>query len=160
MTKVILAIILFLLILTPVFLPSEYAFALSGGSPEVDVTNKIKKQWKGSQSGYTFPSKFIIQTEVQWSEIWDKVHRFRLPKPALPKIDFENEMVIAVFMGVQKSGGYDIRIIDIIEAEKEILVHVKVREPPPGTVQTMALTQPYHIVVIQKRPFPIRFIHP
>lgn len=132
--------------------------AISEGGPERGEKIRIEKEWKGLQSGYTFPSKFIIETEVQWEEVWDKIHRFRLPRPELPKIDFETEMVIAVFMGVQKSGSYDIRIVEILQAEKEIRVMVRQREPSPDTVQTMALTQPYHVVVIEKSPLPIRFI--
>jgi len=151
---------LFLLILIPVFLFGENTIALSGGGPEAGAKIQIENDWQGSQSGYTFPSKFIIETDVQWREVWDKVHRFRLPRPELPKIDFENEMVIAVFIGVQKSGGYDIRITEIIETEEDITVMVKEKKPSPGTVQTMALTQPYHIVLIKRRPLPIRFIFP
>jgi hypothetical protein len=157
MTKKASGITLFLLIFTAAFLLSKPAIALSGGGPDTGGKIRIEREWKGSQSGYTFPSKYIIETDVQWGEVWDKVHRFRHPKPALPEIDFKNETVIAVFMGVKKSGGYDIFITEIIETEKEINVMVKERKPSPDTVQIMVLTQPYHIVVIKKRPLPIRF---
>jgi hypothetical protein len=147
-------------ILLPIFLLTMHTSALSEGGPETGAKIKIEKEWKGSQSGYTFPLKFFIETEVQWREVWDKVHRFRIPRPELPEIDFKNETALAVFMGVQKSGGYDIKISEIIKTEKAIKVIVKESKPPPDTVQTMALTQPFHIIVIEKLPLPIRFAHP
>jgi len=88
------------------------------------------------------------------------VYLLRLPKPAVPKIDFEKEMVIAVFMGERKSGGYEIKITKIIKTEKEIVVEVEEKEPPRESLQSMALTQPYHIAVIKSSPLPVRFQHP
>lgn len=129
----------------------------SGGKEEVKKAIKIKREWKGYNCGYTEPSKLVIKTEEQWREVWGKVHRLQLPMPGLPKIDFEKEMVIAVFMGEQKSGGYEIEITSVTETEEEIVVEVVERKPPPESLRTMVLTQPFHIVVVEKSPLPVRF---
>ena len=81
----------------------------------------------------------------------------RLPRPELPKIDFEKEMVVAIFMGERSSGGYEIEIINIIKTEKQIVIEVEEEEPPPESLRTMALTQPYHIVVIKRYTRPVVF---
>jgi len=120
-------------------------------------TITIQQEWKGYHCGYTEPSTLVIQTEDGWKEVWQRVHRLRLPRPELPQIDFQKEMIIAVFMGKRSSGGYDIEIVRITETREEILVDVKEKEPPPGSLRTMALTQPYHIVVIRRSPLPVRF---
>lgn len=143
--------------LIAVFLQSKNTFAISGVIPETGAKVKIEKEWKGYNCGYYEPSRVVIYTEDQWKEIWEKVHALRLPRPQLPKIDFEKKMVVAVFMGNRSSGGYEIEIIKISKTEKEIVVEVKEKEPPPESLQTMVLTQPYHIVVIKKSLLPVKF---
>lgn len=143
-----------------IFLCSENAFALSGTRSETGVKIKIENEWKGYHCGYTEPSRLVIKAEDRWKEVWGKVHRLRLPRPELPEIDFEKEMVVAVFMGMRKSGGYEIEIIKITKTEEEIVAVVKEKESPSDSLQTMALTQPYHIVVIKRSSLPVRFQHP
>lgn len=84
----------------------------------------------------------------------------RLPRPELPEIDFEKEMVVAIFMGERSSGGYEIEIINIIKTEKQIAIEVEEEEPPPESLRTMVFTQPYHIVVIKRYSLPVVFQHP
>lgn len=118
---------------------------------------KIRQQWKGLYCGYREPTRLVIKTEDQWREVWEKLRFLRLPRPELPKIDFEKEMVVAVFMGECTSGGYSIEIINIIRTEEEIVVVVEEKEPLPESLRTMALTQPYHVVVVKRSPLPVRF---
>ncbi len=140
-----------------IILSSEYTFALSGIRAEPGVKIKIEREWKGHNCGYTEPSRLVIKTGDQWREIWKKVNALKLPRPELPKIDFEKEMVVAIFMGERSSGGYKIEIINIIKTEKQIVIEVEEEEPPPESLRTMALTQPYHIVVIKRYPLPVVF---
>ncbi len=146
-------------IVIALLLHSENTFALSGMMPKT-VKIEIQKEWKGYHCGYTEPSRVVIYTEDQWKEIWEKVHILRLPRPGLPKIDFEKNMVVAVFMGKRSEGGYEIEITKINKTEEEIIVEVKEKEPPPGSLRTMALPQPYHIVVIKRSLLPVRFQYP
>jgi len=111
---------------------------------------KIEREWKGIRCGYKEPLRLVIKSEDQWREVWKKIHHLQLPTPELLVVDFEKEMVIAVFMGERKSGGYEIEIKKIVEREKEFIVEVEEREPPPESMQTQAFTQPYHLIVIQK----------
>ncbi len=143
-----------------IILSSEYTFALSAIRAEPAVKIKIEREWKGHNCGYTEPSRLVIKTGDQWREIWKKVNALRLPRPELPKIDFEKEMVVAIFMGERSSGGYKIEIININKTEKQIVIEVEEEEPPPESLRTMAFTQPYHIVVIKRCPLQVVFQHP
>ena len=64
-------------------------------------------------------------------------------------------MVIAVFMGEQHTGGYAIRINDIIEHEKMIQVNVVLIKPKPGSGRTMMITQPNMMVVMPRSKKPV-----
>jgi len=147
-------------IVVAIVLNVEECCALSKEKQEVKKTIGVEKEWKGYHCGYTKAARLVIKTEDRWKEVWGKVHRLRLPQQELPKIDFQKEMVIAVFMGERKSGGYEIEIRKIIKTEKEIVVEVEEKEPSPESLQSMALTQPYHIVVVKSSPLPVKFQHP
>lgn len=140
-----------------IFLCSKNAFVLSATMPEAEANIKIEQEWKGYYCGYSQSLKQGIYTQSQWKETWEKAHSLILPKPELPRIDFEKEMVIAVFMGEQNSGGYEIIIKEITMTDKEVIVKVEEKTPAAETLNTMALTQPYHIAVIAKSSFSVRF---
>ena len=136
----------------------QTAYAVSGITPKIaTIRLKIEKQWKGNYSGFTKPARLLIYTQDQWKEVWEKINSLRLPKPELPSIDFKKKLVIAVFMGEHQGGGYDIEIIDILKKEKEIIVVVDEKEPSSDSLQTMALTSPYHVVIVKRSSFPVRF---
>ena len=121
---------------------------------EVEINGKRK----GYHCGYSEPERLVIETESEWKEVWDKVVAFQIPKPELPNVDFETHMIIAVFMGEQRTGGYSINITRIIKEEEGIVVEVEEKHPHPDSLVTMTLTQPYHIVIIEKSHLPVRFI--
>lgn len=134
--------------------------ALPEPREEAIMEVEIKGKWKGYHCGYVDSERLVIETEGEWKEVWEKVVGFQIPKPKLPEVDFETEMIIAVFMGEQRTGGYSIDITRIIKEEEEIVVQVKEKHPDPDLLVTMALTQPYHIVVVKSSPLPVRFQHP
>ena len=75
------------------------------------------------------------------------VHLIKRPKKLLKNhINFNDEMIIAVFQGGHSSGGYSIKIKRINEKENSVEVFVKETSPSPLSGVTDALTQPYHIV--------------
>ena len=57
-------------------------------------------------------------------------------------------VAVAAFQGEQVSGGYSIRIERIERSGDQLVVHAKFGEPAPGSMNTMALTSPVHIVSI------------
>jgi fructose-1,6-bisphosphatase len=67
---------------------------------------------------------------------------------AAPKINFESNKVVALFMGQKSSGGYSISIRKITVDGDTTTVSVK-RTLPEG-MATMALTAPYCIAIIPK----------
>lgn len=70
---------------------------------------------------------------------------FRIAPP-LPKIDFQHEIVIAVFQGEKPTGGYKIEITKMVESDKNLIVYVETTSPCHNEEVTEALTYPCHIV--------------
>ncbi|HET9809584.1 MAG TPA: protease complex subunit PrcB family protein [Candidatus Limnocylindria bacterium] len=57
-------------------------------------------------------------------------------------------VAVAAFQGEQISGGFSIQIERIERSGDQLLVHAKFSEPAPGSMNTMALTSPVHVVSI------------
>ena len=60
----------------------------------------------------------------------------------------DDRVAVAAFQGQQTSGGFSIQIERIERSGDQLLVHAKFSEPKPGSMNTMALTSPVHVVSI------------
>jgi len=95
---------------------------------------------KGSYSSYEEPANYVMNSYGELKEL----------KLEISEIDFSKSTAIAVFMGEFNTGGYAIEITEIIEKENKIIIKVIKTFPKPGQPVTQALSQPYHIVKIEK----------
>jgi len=95
-------------------------------------------------------SGIVIQTQKEWQELLAKMKG----KNSLPKqltdtsIDFSKQTVIAVFTDVLSSGGYSININTIVNKKDFVEVTAKTKRPSGPAIFVM--TQPYHIVLVDK----------
>ena len=110
---------------------------------------------KGSYSGHNKRGDYVIKDSSELENLWDKMQSRVSHTPIsaitdLPDVNFNDEMVIAVFQGTQSTGGYAIEITKIVEKEKSVEVFVKETSPSPDSLVTHAFTQPYHIVKIKR----------
>ena len=94
---------------------------------------------------------YVIQTQQEWDDLCSSSDA--------PGIDFSSNIVLAVYMGEQFTGGYHIEITNISENVFYISVYIRETRPSPNQLVTMALTQPYHIVKLNRTPKFIVFIH-
>lgn len=99
---------------------------------------------------------YIIQTQQEWDELWNKTYG---SSSEAPYINFSSNIIIAVYMGERASGGYRIEITNIGENEEQVRVHIRETSPSPGRMVTMLITQPYHIVKLNRIPKLIVLIH-
>ncbi|WP_338764386.1 protease complex subunit PrcB family protein [Bernardetia sp. ABR2-2B] len=72
-----------------------------------------------------------------------------MPKELL-EVDLKTNTLLMVMSGMKNTGGFDIEIEKIIEANDKITVFYKEINPEKGAMLTMALTYPLHAVTIKK----------
>ncbi len=65
-------------------------------------------------------------------------------------MDFSREMVIAAVDQTESSGGYRFEITGIEEIEGRLVVRVSKTIPGPDCIVTAVITQPSHIVRMEK----------
>ena len=78
----------------------------------------------------------------------------RKDQKSLKQIDFKQEVVIAVFLGIQPSGGISITINNISINGSELTVSLQVQEHDPNFPKIDAATLPYHLVKINRESLP------
>ncbi|MCY3020404.1 MAG: protease complex subunit PrcB family protein [Planctomycetota bacterium] len=77
-----------------------------------------------------------------------------------PGINFEKEMVLAVFAGEKPTGGHSVKIEKVVygAAKKTVWVIYREKAPEPGAGVTQALTYPSHVVAVKKVEGEVRFV--
>lgn len=128
------------------------------GAQEAPMGMPVEQQWKGFNAKQEKSKRLVIRDQKTWVATWDVMKGNVMPKPAVPAIDFDKQMVVAVFMGRKMSGGYGIKIVKVKEKDG-LIVTVKESSPPKDAMVTMALTSPYHVVVIPKSDKKVEFVN-
>jgi len=105
---------------------------------------------KGHVSGHKNSAYYVIENESEWAVVWNHHASVYWPSQPPPEIDFSKTIIIAVFMGEFLTGGYGIEIKEVINTPQCVIVKVEKTYPGEGCVVTAALSQPYHIVKMDK----------
>ena len=124
--------------------------ALAAGAPFSTIE-------QGSVSGITSPTALVIKSEEEWRDLWARHAAVRAPTPGPPQIGFLREMVIAVFAGERSTGGFTVEVTAIDVSSGTIRVTYRESGPPPDSILTQALTQPYHLVTTPRVEGPVTF---
>jgi hypothetical protein len=115
---------------------------------------------KGYRSGIKERRFVVIRTEEEWERLWTLHKSTVSPAPKVPAVDFQQEMILAVFSGDRRTGGYGIEIQKIEEDPErgQLSVYFLETEPPPRSMVIQAFNQPCHLVRTEKINLPARFI--
>ncbi len=105
--------------------------------------------------GITYRLNEVVTDPISFERLWTGIYDGMDPIPDMPKIDFAEDMVIAVSPGRMLTGGYDAEIVAVQEKENKLSVTILLTKPS-GAV-TEALTQPHHIIKLKKSNAPITF---
>lgn len=114
---------------------------------------------KGNSSNQEEKADYVIDSNSQWVDLWEKMSFGTTPQPELPSINFNDEIVIAVFQGSKSSTGYSVEITNIRESDDYLEVFVREDEPKQDENAGMKLTEPFHVVKIKKSEKVIQFRH-
>ncbi len=101
-------------------------------------------------------SNIVIRTQAQWDELVNKMDSVNPVSEnfSFTPIDFEQDMIIAIFDQIRPTAGYDI-FLTIIQNQQEISVYVTdlAAEGTNATIQT----QPFYLAKIPASDTPVVF---
>jgi hypothetical protein len=121
-------------------------------APAVTESLKVETLQQGAYSGVTERKAVLIADEAAWRAQWQQSAANQVPVPAAPPVDFSKNSLVAVYMGEQRTGGYSVRVTSAQLIDSTLVVTVQETRPSPGSMVTMALTQPFHVVRIPQVP--------
>jgi hypothetical protein len=103
---------------------------------------------RGQTSWVEEPRQAVARTPAQWETLW-RGHARERP---LPDVDFDKEIVVAVFSGSRPTAGYAVEIAGVKAGGGVTVVQYYESQPRPGMVTAQVITTPFHIVAIPRPP--------
>ena len=115
----------------------------------INTTLLLKYNLYGNGQENILEQKIVIDNQADLNILQAKMNLANMTQiPANISINFQNEIVLAVFDKVQGTGGHTIDIIDVTENPQNIVITV-VKTNLNGYATTV-ITQPFHLVKIPK----------
>ena len=92
----------------------------------------------------------VIRDQADFQAFWNNLHGHIDPTPAIPDVDFESEMVIAVVLGQRSSGGFSVAVDAIVRSGNSVGVRVKEEAPGANCVTPAVISSPFHVVKLER----------
>ncbi|MCS6859474.1 MAG: protease complex subunit PrcB family protein [Abditibacteriales bacterium] len=137
---------------------------LFGGSQAAEggATNRSDVKFdtiaKGTHSGVRRAEMKVITTDKEWEQFWKQHTSVTSPPLALPKVDFEKQVVVVVTAGEKMTGGYTIEVTRVEVKKDAVMVYYKETKPKSTNFTIQVLTQPYHFIRLDKPKLPVKFV--
>ncbi len=124
-----------------------------GTSVETAAEGKnVRTLLQGSRSGIRTARREVVKSQAEWEKLW-KLHlagKIQNPAPEPPKVNWEKELVLAVFLGARPTGGYAVQIEGARAEKGKLVVTLSERKPGPSDLVTQAFTAPFHMVAVPR----------
>ena len=93
----------------------------------------------------------LISRQDLWEKTWAEIVSNRFPKPPIPTVDFDRNLLIFVALGETPDSCKSVRIDDVRRrASGELLVSVKETRPPPSCSCPPVVAFPVHVVAVPR----------
>ena len=102
-------------------------------------------------------SNFIFTNAKDWKSFLEKINTPNTFSKVT--IDFSEQQLLCVFDTIRNTSGYKIEIKNILIENKGIKIIYTSAKPSAKEMVNMVITQPYHLVIINKRGEELTFIH-
>ncbi|HET7308296.1 MAG TPA: protease complex subunit PrcB family protein [Gammaproteobacteria bacterium] len=133
------------------------ACAATPGDSAASPSAPFEVVLSGRHSGVYKQYFTVIRDSETFVAVWRRATARQYPQPAPPEIDFSRSMVIAVFLGERRSGGYQIGVGALTPSPGGLRVTVRETRPGAGCNTTQALTEPFEIIKTATDAAPVHF---
>jgi len=138
--------------------PEVFANSVRINIEDVKQSPEFETIDKGTQSGYHKRGSLVIKDQAGWENVWN-LHTSNLDQiPHVPEVDFNTDMVIAIFRGEFPSSGFYTEITNIAESKDKLEVTVTETNDLQGMLLDV-MTYPYHIVKLRRSDLPVEFTY-
>jgi len=120
-------------------------------------TIKFRSLSHGRTCGVTHRYDVVITSQSDMKALWEQMYGVA-PIASAPIIDFDRNVVLAVFQGQKPSDGYEVLVTKVVAIRDRILVLVGEHCPGEGEIVGGAPSQPFDMVIIHRPNLPVDFI--
>lgn len=122
------------------------ALAACSGPVLPEDAVEIEELARSTQSQVANEWMQVVRSPEEFARIWAQTDR----SGDAPEIDFEQEMVVAVFIGEYRTGGHSVRVREAEAREDGVRLGIRIELPGSGCMVTQAITRPYQIVRVPR----------
>lgn len=131
--------------------PAEQSNQTGEGNMSND--HEIRELAQGGQSRESAERMMIVRDPEAFERIWALTRQ----QGEVPAVDFDQEMVIAAFMGERRTGGYSIHVEELRQEGDVLRVHVRMESPGENCMTTQAITRPFQLVRVPRLEGEVQF---
>ncbi len=114
---------------------------------------------RSDNSGIQRESNLVVRDSNAWSTLWQQHFVGSQPVPALPTVDFSQNMVLALFAGAKANGCLGIEKVDVVRTEQAIrVIRTDFAPPSDGQVCTSQIIHPARLLEIPRSDLPVEFV--
>jgi hypothetical protein len=106
---------------------------------------------KGAVSGVAGPGSRIARTDAEWQALWQSLSL----RGAQPAVQFQNTMVVALFLGSRPTAGFEADITGVKREGDVLVIDWRERMPEPGNPPVD--TTPFVLVGVPQHGGAVRF---
>lgn len=112
------------------------------------------------QSAITVPQLVVIRDIIAWDMLWRQHVANYAPMPALPPINFSQNMVAGIFLGSRPNSCYQVSILSVWKRPNPERIEISFVEsvPAPHAVCATVITNPATLLVLPYSHLPVYFV--
>ncbi|MBC7474753.1 MAG: protease complex subunit PrcB family protein [Candidatus Sericytochromatia bacterium] len=113
----------------------------------------------GYDSGIKDFSKRLAKNQKEFSTLYKEHISSQKTVNAIvfPTIDFDSNMVAAIFLGERPSTGYSVNVKSIVKTDSQIIISATEKPPDSGSTVSTIVTEPYQFITLPKSDLPVNF---
>jgi hypothetical protein len=113
-----------------------------------------------SSSAISQPQFAVVRDISTWDALWKAHTANHFPSPAMPAVNFAQNMVIGVFLGSRPNSCYGVAINTVTRLPNPDRIEVTYKEstPPPGVLCAAVITNPSALIVVTHFSLPVQFV--
>lgn len=109
---------------------------------------KIETVARGSYAVDESPRKAVLAaSEAEYRRQWQAL----IGEGDAPAVDFTSRVAVFLLAGTRNSGGWSVQPAAARVEGRTLVVEAKIQGPPPGSMTTQALTQPWAVIAADVR---------
>lgn len=112
--------------------------------------NSFENIYQSSTSGKSKLGYDLIQTNEAYLSLIERLNLEQVENEDLINVDFEDKNVIVIYLGEKNTGGYSIKIEELVWKQNLLLIKTEQIKPKKEDMVTMVITQSYCIATIPK----------